>query len=105
MDDRDINEIRRLAGEGKQISKIWEENYSQYDYFDVYFAAYEGGERSALGVKRMITTRLNKIAESRKASERKEMIDEIDELVWHLYESLKYNQQKLDKIRKAINDE
>ncbi|MFK5953110.1 MAG: hypothetical protein QM498_08630 [Desulfobacterium sp.] len=103
MDDKEIEEIRRLANEGKQISKIWEENYPEYDYYDVYFAAYDGGERSALGVKRMITNRLNKMAESRKLSERKEIMEELDKLVWHLYESLKASQQKLDKIRKIIN--
>ncbi|MFT5706513.1 MAG: hypothetical protein ACI9ES_000792 [Oceanospirillaceae bacterium] len=103
MDDKQIEEIIRLASEGKQISKIWEEHFPDYDYYDVYFAAYDGGERSALGVKRMITTRLNKMADSRKSSERKEIQEELDDLVWYLYESLKTSQQKLEKIRSVIN--
>ncbi len=102
MNEKDVSEIQRLVREGKQISKVWEDDFPEYEYWDVYMAAYDGGERSALGVKRMITNRLNRLSEA-KRSEREDIIAEIDGLVWHLYESLKDSQQKLEKIRKVIN--
>lgn len=103
MNDKDANEIQRLVREGKRISKVWEEDFPQYEYWDVYVAAYSAGERSALGVKRMITTRLSRMVESRAISERREIMEELDELVWRLYASLKDSQQKLEKIRTVIN--
>lgn len=51
----------------------------------------------------MITTRLNRMVESRAIGERREIMEELDELVWRLYESLKDSQQKLEKIRTVIN--
>jgi hypothetical protein len=103
MKQKDALEIQKLVREGKQISKVMEEDYPEYEYWDIYMAAYDAGERSALGVKRMITTRLNKMVESKNSTERKEIQEEIDELVWHLYESLKDSQKKLEKIRAVIN--
>ncbi|MGN5044517.1 hypothetical protein [Aeromonas veronii] len=103
MEKKHALEIQKLVREGKQISKVMEENFPEYEYWDIYMAAYDGGERSALGVKRMITNRLNKMVESRKSSERKEIQEELDALVWHLYESLKDSQKKLEKIRRIIN--
>jgi hypothetical protein len=103
MEQKDAIEIQKLVREGKQISKVMEEDYPEYEYWEIYMAAYDGGERSALGIKRMITTRLNKMAESKKPSERKEIQEELDNLVWCLYKSLKDNQKKLEKIRAVIN--
>lgn len=103
MKPKDALEIQKLVREGKQISKVMEDDFPEYEYWDIYMAAYDGGERSALGVKRMITARLNKMVESKKTTERKEIQEELDELIWRLYESLKDSQQKLEKIRKVIN--
>ncbi|WP_286884824.1 hypothetical protein [Aneurinibacillus sp. UBA3580] len=61
MDKRDAEIIVRLAKEGKQISKIWEEDFPEYDYLDIYWEVYGAGKRSALGTKRMIINRLHKL--------------------------------------------
>lgn len=103
MEQKDAIEIQKLVREGKQISKIMKNDFPEYEYWDIYMAAYDGGERSALGIKKMITNRLNKMADSKKSSERKEIQQELDELVWHLYNSLKDSQKKLEKIRAVIN--
>lgn len=101
MDYRDVEKIQELAKEGKMISRIWREDFPEYDYVEIYMAVYGGGEKSSLGVKRMITNRLNKLSTARQP-ERGEIIVEIKDLVWHLYDRYKKNQQKLEKVRKAI---
>lgn len=102
MDKRDSEKMVQLAREGKQISKIWEEDFPQYDYWDVYVEVYGAGEKSSLGTKRMITNRLNKLSSIPKR-EQDELIQEIDELVCYLYNRYKESQQKLDDIRGVIN--
>lgn len=102
MNKRDSEKIAQLAREGKQISKIWEEDFPIYDYWDIYFAVHEAGEKSSLGVKRMITNRLYKLASLPK-KEQDQLIEEIDELVCFLYDRYKESQQKLDDIRYVIN--
>lgn len=103
MNGREIAEIQTLAREGKQISRIKDENYPQYEYWDIYNAVYGDGGRSARGVKKMISTRLNTLTGATK-KERNEIIEEVHDLVWHLYDSLKSSQKKLDAIRKALED-
>jgi len=100
---KDSERMRRLAQEGKQISKIVEEDFPNLDYWDVYIEIYGSGERSSRGIKSMITTRLNKLVDSPK-HERKAIIEELHELIWHLYEKHKSNQKKLHKIRKALGE-
>jgi radical SAM superfamily enzyme with C-terminal helix-hairpin-helix motif len=102
MDKRDAEIIVRLAKEGKQISKIWEEDFPEYDYIDIYWEVYGAGERSALGTKRMITNRLHKLTTVPKR-EQQEIIDEINELVSHMYTRYRESQKKLDEIRGVIN--
>ncbi|MCT8975123.1 hypothetical protein N4T77_00770 [Clostridium sp. CX1] len=102
MDKRDSERIVQLAREGKQISKIWEEDFPQYDYWDIYIEVYAAGEKSSLGTKRMITNRLYKLTSLPK-KEQDELIKEIDELVCYLYNRYKESQQKLDDIRGVIN--
>jgi hypothetical protein len=102
MDSRDSEKIIQLAREGKQITKIWDEDFPNYDYWDIYWEVYGAGERSSLGTKRMISNRLSKLTSVPK-SEQKEIIEEINNLVWHLYNRYKENQQKLDEIRGVIN--
>jgi hypothetical protein len=100
----DSEKMRRLAQEGKQISKIVAEDFPHLDYWDVYFEVYSVGERSSRGIKRMITTRLNAMAASTSKSERKLMAKELHELVWHLYDNHKTNREKLSKIRAALGE-
>jgi len=103
MNSREIAEMQTLAREGKQISKIKDENYPKYEYWDIYNAVYGDGGRSARGTKKMISSRLNTLAGANKR-ERNEIIEEIHNLVWHLYDSLKSSQKKLDAIRKALEN-
>lgn len=100
---RDSEKMIRLAKEGKQISRIVADNFPNLGYWDVYFEVYGSGERSARGVKSMITSRLNKIVAASKG-ERKIIVEELHELVWNLYKNHKMNQGKLDKIRKALGE-
>lgn len=102
MDKRDLEKIVQLAREGKAISKIWEDDFSNYDYWDIYIKVEEAGEKSSVGVKRKITNRLYKLT-SLSNSEQEEVIKEIDELVCFLYDRYKENQKKLDDIRTVIN--
>lgn len=99
----DSQKMRRLAKEGKQISRICTEDFPDYEYLDVYWEVYGSGGRSAQGIKRMITERLNSLVEANKA-ERKLIVGEIDGLVWHLYSNHKQNQQKLEKLRKILGE-
>lgn len=100
----DSKKMQRLAQEGKQISKIVEEDFPHMDYWDVYLEVYSAGERSSRGIKRMITTRLDAMAASTSKSERKTMAKELHELVWHLYNNHKTNREKLSKIRAALGE-
>lgn len=102
MDVRDSEKMIKLAREGKEISKIWENDFPQYDYWDVYCEVYGAGEKSSLGVKRMITNRLNKLTTTLTKAEQQAIIDEIDQLVWHLYSRYKEGQQKIDSIRAVV---
>lgn len=68
-----------------------------------YFEVHGAGERSSVGVKRMITARLNKLIEADDKQNRIEIIDELNELVYHLYSRYKSSQQKLDEIRSILN--
>lgn len=102
MNAKDKTAIQALAKEGKQLSKIMEQDFPEYEYWEIYEAVYDGGGKSALGVKRTIANRLNTLSETRKKEERTEIIEEVEELVWHLYDSLKASQKKLGAIRKAL---
>ena len=98
----DSKMMQRLAQEGKEISKIVQEDFPNLDYVDVYVEVYSAGERSSRGIKRMITTRLDAMAASTKKSDRKVMVKELHELVWHLYNNHKTNHDKLSKIRAIL---
>jgi len=103
MKNKDINKIQSLAQEGKQISKIMEQDFPEYAYWEIYEAVHDSGGKSALGAKRTIANRLSTLATTGKRNEREEIIEEIDDLVWHLYNSLKSSQQKLQAIRKTLD--
>lgn len=98
----DSKKMQRLAQEGKTIAKIVTEDFPDLDYWEVYFEVYGAGEKSSLGVKRTITNRLNELVDASKA-ERKEIVEELHGLVWHLYNSHKTNTAKLAKIRAALD--
>ena len=100
---KDKTAIQSLAKEGKPISKIMDEDFPEYPYWEIYEIVYDGGGKSALGVKRTIANRLAQLTGTRKQGERQEIIEEVEDLVWHLYESLKNSQRKLDAIRKVMN--
>ncbi|ASA24909.1 hypothetical protein [Paenibacillus donghaensis] len=103
MNKKDTEVMVRLAKEGKRISKIWTEDFPEYDYWDIYFEVYGAGERSSVGVKRMITARLDKLTEADDKQDRINIIEELNELVVHLYSRYKSSQQKLNEIRTIIN--
>ncbi|MCK5852615.1 hypothetical protein KAH27_06250 [bacterium] len=103
MNSKDKTSIQALAKEGKQISKIMEQDFPEYEYWEIYEAVHDGGGKSALGVKRTIANRLITLSDTRKKEERAEIIEEVEELVWHLYDSLKASQKKLDAIRKTLD--
>jgi hypothetical protein len=98
----DSKKMQRLAQEGKTIAKIVTEDFPSLDYWEVYFEVYGAGEKSSLGVKRTITNRLNELVDAAK-TERKEIVEELHGLVWHLYNSHKTNTAKLAKIRAALD--
>ena len=99
---QDVKRIRQLVGEGKNISKVMEEDFPKYGYWDIYDAAAEGDERSAMGVKRMIANRLKKL-DSAAPEVRDQAIEELDDLVCDLYRRLKANQKKLASIREIVD--
>ena len=100
----DSAKMRRLAQEGKPISRIASEDYPGLGYWDVYIEVYAAGERSSRGIKYMITSRLNAIAECKNKIERTEIVEELHNLVWHLYKNHMTNQKKLEKIRAALGE-
>ncbi len=100
---KDAARIQRLAQEGKQVSRIQNEDFPDYTYEQIYTVIYEAGGRAAQGMKRMITTRLNKLLHSNKET-RASLIGETKRLVLDLYENHKKNQKKLDKIRKSLQE-
>lgn len=104
ISESDSAKMCRLAQEGKPISKILSEYFPYLDYCDVYLEVYSSGERSSIGIKRMITKRLNTMVESRSKKDRTEIAEEVQELVLHLYENHKLNRDKLANIREALGE-
>ena len=100
---KDSGRMRRLAQEGKQISRIVADDFPELDYWDVYIEVYGAGERSSRGIKKMISIRLNKLVDASK-TERRAIVEELHELVWHLYDNHKTNQRKIDTIRRALQE-
>ena len=104
LTDADVNQIARLVREGKQIKDVWLEDFPDLEYDEVYWAARGSGARSALGVKRRITSRLRKAARARTQQTRSNLIEEIDDLVTALYEDHKRMATKLRSIRRALSE-
>ncbi|MET3631786.1 MULTISPECIES: hypothetical protein [Burkholderia] len=104
----DKKRIKALASEGKTISDIFEQFrkiYPDTEYVDYYWIVYGAGGQSALGVKRTITNRINELVTLKGDKKRfNEVIDELQELVNHLYKEHKKNRDKLAKIREALGE-
>jgi len=100
MDARDSKRMIQLSREGKTISKIWEEDFSNYGYWEIYWEVNLAGEPSAVGTKRKIRSGLEKLKKVNPGQE--ELVEEINGLVWHLYHRYKESQHKLDDFRKII---
>lgn len=98
---RDKQKMIRLAQEGKQISDIMKEDFPEWGYDEIYVEVYGGGQRAARGIKVAITNRLNKLVDSTKI-DRRSIVKELNDLVWHLYNNHKTNQKKIKKIRDAL---
>ena len=98
----DANRMKTLVREGKRITRIVDEDFPQYEYWDVYYEVYGCGEQSAQGVKWMITNRLNQLS-SASTQERQGIVVEIGDLVWYLYDNYKNSQRKLAGIRKILS--
>ena len=99
-DKKDQEKIIALVKESN-VLKVWKEHFTEYLYDDVYFVALGAGERSSIGIKRMITGRLNKLPAA-SPDQQKDIIDEISELVQCLYDRQKELQGKIGDIRKVI---
>ncbi len=95
--------IRRLAQEGKSIADIWREELPRHEYWDVYWTIRGTGEQSARGIKMMITNRLIKLVDCQQG-ERRGLVAELQDLVWHLYANHKVNQKKLARIREILGE-
>ncbi len=91
-----------LAKEGKQITKIRDEDFPEYDYWNIYVTVYGAGEHSARGIKWMISKRLNDLVSTTKGDERNKIINEIRDLILYIYKNYRINQEKIDKLRKII---
>lgn len=105
----DKKRIKALASEGKNIADIWAQFrkiYAAADYVDIYWVVYGSGGQSALGVKRTITNRINELVDLRSGNKRRfdEVVDELQQLVNHLYGEHKRNRDKLAKIREALGE-
>ncbi len=98
---RDSDKMKNLVREGKQITKIAREDFPEYDYWDIYSEVYGSGEQSARGVKRMISSRLNQLVSS-DTQTRQSIVNEVNELIWYLYDNYKGNQRKLERIRSIL---
>lgn len=109
MQQRDIDTIISLSKQGKQTTKIWEENYPELDYEEVHDIIYGAGEMSSRGAKQKISNKIVKIRSllnqqgKINKNEIDDLVTEIDDLVCFLYERHKANQKKLDSIRETIN--
>lgn len=57
-----------------------------------------------MGVKRTITNRINELVTLKDKNRFNEVVDELQELVNHLYKEHKKNRDKLAKIREALGE-
>lgn len=101
MDKKDAARMIALAKEGKQISKIVEEDFPQYDYWEVYSVVTLAGEASAQGTMKKISNRLLKLKKVVPA-EYHDLVEETRSLIRALYVGYREDHKKLDGIRKTL---
>ncbi len=102
MNRKDKAKIKQLVYEGKQISAIQRHDFPNSTYNEIMEVVWEEGIKSAQGMQRMITARLNQLKNAGKRDEREKLVAEIRGLGRTLYNRLISNQKKLDKIRKTM---
>ena len=101
---KESEKMLRLAQEGMMISKIQSEYFPEYDYFDIYCEISSGGEKSATGMRRLISNRFKWYKNANTEADRNRFLEEADAAMWHIYNNLKKNQTKLDNIRKVLSE-
>jgi hypothetical protein len=75
------------------------EQLRQRQYFFLAFFC----KRSSIGVRRIITNRLNTLRTA-KEQKKDDLIKEINEQIWYLHSRYRESQQKLDEIRTALEN-
>jgi len=95
MNEDKMKSMMKQIREGKRIIDVAREN--DEDYWEVYFMALNNGERSSMGIKRMIGNRLRKLREHDE-----ELVAEVEDLVQYIYDRWVENQNMLDAIRKIM---
>ncbi len=98
----DSEKIQKLAKEGKQTKRIFEDYFPYLSYREVAAEVRSWGEKSALGAQRMITRRIDDMAANDNLVERKAIAKELRDLTKKLYNNHKANHDKLTAIRDAL---
>ena len=94
----ELEKMNEMVTNGATIAQI-HRKFEKYDYWAIYW---EIKDYSFLGKKRMVTNRINKIANSKSSSERRKIAKETKELLDELYSQLKINSKKLIEIDRVL---
>lgn len=94
----DLEKMNEMLEKGSTFAQI-QRKFAKYEYWEIYW---ETNDYSFLGKKRMITNRINKIANSKSRAERLEIAKETKEYLDELYSQLKVNSKKLIEIDRIL---
>ena len=94
INKKDLSIMERMRKSGHPISEIYAK-FAEYDYWEIHWSL---EQTSFLGLKRMITNRLNKIENRKNANK----INELKELINCLYYNAQESNKKLQKITEAL---
>ena len=94
----DLEKMNEMLEKGSTFAQI-QRKFPKYEYWEIYW---ETNDYSFLGKKRMITNRINKIANSKSRKERREIAKETKEYLNELYSQLKVNSKKLIEIDRVL---
>ena len=94
----ELEKMNEMLEKGATFAQI-QRKFKDYDYWEIYWKT---NDYSFLGKKRMITNRINKIANSRSRSERRKIAKETKEYLDELYSQLKVNSKKLIEIDRIL---
>jgi len=100
---KDAKKMQRLAQEGKQISRIVQEDFPNLTWWDVRGVLEEAGTSSSRGLMQEITNKLNKTRSA--VNRNKKLSDDllrVSKLARQLYERGKEDYKRLNRIRKAV---